>query len=110
MMVEGRKLVYLTTSMIVAYVLYKPKVIITIPALNEFKHYKQEKNAYVLLNKHQMSDFVRGDILEKIFAPRVVYSVNNCKDGVRNGAVEHENELNKDVNHHNLIPIMQEKN
>ena len=76
----------LESPMHVVYVLDKSKVIIKIPALNEFKHYKQEKNKFVLRNKHQKSDFVRGVILEDMFAPCVVYSIDNCTDEVTNAA------------------------
>ena len=56
-----------------------------------------------------MLDFVRDVILEEIFAPCVVYSVNSSTDEVRNEAVEHENGLYKDVNNHSLIPTMKNK-
>ena len=39
-----------------------------------------------------------------------MYSINNCKDEVRNADVEHQNEFNIDVNHRYLISTMQEKN
>ena len=84
--------------MTVTYVIDKPKVIMKLSVLNKFKHYKEEQNKYSLLNKHQISDFVGGVILEDMIAPCVVHSVNDCTDEVRNGAVVHENKLNKDGN------------
>ena len=53
-----------------------------------------------------MTDLARCVMFKEMFAPCVVYSVNNCTDEVRNGAVEYKNELNKDVNHHTLVPIL----
>ena len=58
----------LESLMHITYVLDRPKVIIKIPALNEFVYYKYEANKFVSLNQHQKSDFVRGVILEDMFA------------------------------------------
>ena len=79
----------LESPMTVSYVLNKPKVIMKISALNEFKNYKQERNIYIFLNKHQKFDFVRGIILKDMFPPCVVYWINNCTDEVKNAAIEH---------------------
>ena len=38
----------------------------------------------IKLNMHQKTDFMRGMILEEMFHPCKVYSLNNCTDEVRN--------------------------
>ena len=44
------------------------------------------------INKNKMTDFIREVIIEEIFAPCVVYSVNDCADEIRNN----ENNEKKD--------------
>jgi hypothetical protein len=94
----------------IAYVLDKPKIIMKTPDLNSFQCYKPDVKKYVSLNKHKKTDFIRGIILEDMFSPCQVYSINNCTDELRNAQVEHENELNIDVNNRKLIKSMSDKN
>ena len=42
----------LESPMHIAYILDQPKVMMKIPALNEFVHYKPDVNKYVSLNQH----------------------------------------------------------
>ena len=49
----------LESPMHITYVHDKPKVIMKIPALNEFVHYKPDVNKYVSLNQYKKSDFTR---------------------------------------------------
>ena len=93
-----------------AYVLDDPKIIIKTPDLNSFQCYKSDVGKYVNVNKHQKTDFIRGIILEEMFSPCQVYSINNCTDELRNAPVEHVNELNININNRKLLKSMSDRN
>ena len=100
----------LESPMVQADVLHTPTVIMKTPALHEFTHYRVERQERVKLNIHQKTDFIRGMILEEMFYPCKVYSLNNCTDEVRNSDEEHVDEMNINVNHHSLVPTMLSRN
>ena len=81
-----------------AYVLKKPQIIMKVPAMNKFQYYDNTRKCYKQINANQMTDFVRGIIIEEMFHPCQVYSVNGCTDEVRNNEINGERELNVDLN------------
>ena len=87
----------LESPMKVAYVLKEPQIIMKIPAMNKFQYYCNTRKCSRNIIENQMTDFVRGIIIEELNHPCQVYSVNGCADEVRNDENNGERELNIDL-------------
>ena len=98
----------LESPMKVAYVLKEPQIIMKIPAMNKFQYYCNTRKCSRNINENQMTDFIRGIIIEELNHPCQVYSVNGCTDEVRNDENNGERELNIDLNTNAFIDALLE--
>ena len=96
------------SPMKVAYVLKEPQIIIKIPAMNKFQYYDNTRKCSKNINENQMTDFVHGIIIEELFHPCQVYSVNGCTDEFRNDENNGERDLNIDLNTSALLDALVE--
>ena len=92
-----------------AYVQHNPLMAYSVPDMNSMTVLNHETKQQVKLSNVVKRDFLRALVVEKMFKPCRIFTVNDCKDCVRASALS-AFEINCNVNSHDFVSKMKEAN